>query len=94
MLKNESFLRGDFNTNFIEKSKILQEIEEIKESEKTKVIKVSEIEEEEIAKLVFAIYQNLKEVSGKQTEKNGSSSNWIMAERMKMRSDNTFEQKK
>ncbi len=94
LLKNKDFLQGNFNTNFIEKSKILQEIEEIKDSEKPKTVEVLEIEEEDVAKLVFAVYQNLKEVNEKQTGKNNSCSNWVMSERMKMLEDNTFEQNK
>ncbi|MFH1657043.1 MAG: biotin carboxylase N-terminal domain-containing protein [bacterium] len=89
LLKNKDFLQGNFNTNFIEKSGILDELRRAKEIEKPKIIEVLKVEEEEVAKIVFDIYQNLKK---EETQKSGKDydcpSNWLMAERMQMLEDN------
>jgi len=79
LLENRSFLKGDFTTNFIEKSGILQEISP--QPAVRRILRVREIEEKEIAEIVFQIYQALKksELIPAGPE---SASNWLMAERL------------
>jgi len=80
LLENKDFLEGDFFTNFVEKSKILERVspQPIKE-----VLKEKEIGEEEIAQIIYQIYKNLKKTE-KIPEEKETPSNWAMAERLKM----------
>lgn len=79
LLKNKDFLAGNFFTNFIEKTGILQGLRIFPPK---RIFKKVEPEEKEIAEIIFKIYQTLKkkeEIKGKK-----SVSNWVMAERLKM----------
>ncbi|MDI6591463.1 MAG: biotin carboxylase N-terminal domain-containing protein [Patescibacteria group bacterium] len=78
LLENEDFLKGKFTTDFIEKSGILRELK----PEVQKRIKIKEkIEEEEIAEIIYQIYQALK---SSQIPPEKEVSNWKMAERLKL----------
>jgi len=82
LLKNEAFLKGNFTTNFIEKSGILREL--APQPTFKKIIKEETMEEKEIAEIVFQIYKKIKESQGKIKGEKTSTSNWLMAERLKM----------
>jgi len=79
LLENKDFLKGNFSTNFIEKSEILKKI---LPSSKKRIRRIKEIEEKEIAEMIFKIYQALKQSFF--SEEKESSSNWLMAERAKI----------
>jgi acetyl/propionyl-CoA carboxylase alpha subunit len=79
LLEDEDFLAGNFNTEFIERKRLLEKIKEIPVSKPAPVEK-REISEKEIAEIVFKIYQALK---GEKIEKE-EISKWQMAERLKM----------
>jgi len=83
LLESRDFLRGDFTTNFIEKSGILQELVPQPPIKKILRQKEKEIEEKEIAKIIFQAYQAIKGL-GKPTLEREGPSNWVMAERLKM----------
>jgi acetyl-CoA carboxylase biotin carboxylase subunit len=78
LLEDEEFLNGNFTTDFIERTKILERIK-IQEVCKIPPPTKEEISEEEIAQIVYQIYQGLK---GKEIERE-KISNWKMAERLK-----------
>ena len=78
LLENKDFLAGNFTTDFIEKSKILERVSPQVFIEKPLE---KEINEEEIAKIVYQIYKLLKE---KKEIEPQEVSNWQMAERLKM----------
>jgi len=80
LLEDREFLNGNFTTNFIEKSGILQRLISIPICKE--IFKEKEIEEKEIAEIIFKIYQNLKE--SKKTSEINRPSNWQMSERLKM----------
>lgn len=82
LLKNKDFLEGNFTTNFIEKSKILQELSP--PCPPAKILKVKDIEKEELASIVFQIYQSLKSSGKSSFEEESRVSNWVMSERLKM----------
>ncbi len=87
LLTEERFLRGYFYTDFIEKGKILEKINLAEICEKIHFPKEG-IEEKEIAKMVFEIYQALREgTKGDLQKENVFSNNWLMAERLKMLND-------
>jgi len=71
-------LAGNFTTDFIEKSKILERVSPQVFIEKPLE---KEINEEEIAKIVYQIYKLLKE---KKEIEPQEVSNWQVAERLKM----------
>lgn len=77
LLENKSFLKGDFSTDFIEKSKILEKIK-IPEILKTYPPPPSEISEEKIAQIIYQIYKVLKEKEIKEER----ISKWQLAERI------------
>jgi acetyl-CoA carboxylase, biotin carboxylase subunit len=81
VLKNKEFLKGEFNTDFIERSGILRDMI-IKPYLKKKISKalIDELTEEELAELIFHIYKNIKEEA--RPEK--PSSGWVNYERFKM----------
>ena len=78
LLENKDFLAGNFTTDFIEKSKILERVSPQVFIEKPLE---KEINEEEIAKIVYQIYKLLKE---KKEIEPQEVSNWQVAERLKM----------
>ncbi|XOA42722.1 MAG: acetyl/propionyl/methylcrotonyl-CoA carboxylase subunit alpha [Candidatus Nealsonbacteria bacterium] len=82
LLKDENFLKGNFTTNFIEKSKILQKLSP--QICPKRPLKTKEIEEKELANIIFQIYKTLKSSESISPEKKVSASNWVMAERSKM----------
>ena len=80
LLKDKDFLSGNFTTNFIEKSGILQRLISIPICKD--IFKEKEIEEKEIAEIVFKIYQKLKK-SEKIPEKE-TLSKWQISGRMQI----------
>jgi acetyl/propionyl-CoA carboxylase alpha subunit len=79
LLENKDFLAGNFTTNFIEKSRILEKIISIPICKE--IFKAKEIEEKEIAEIIFKIYQGLKkseEISKKEVSK------WQISSRLEM----------
>lgn len=78
LLENKDFLAGNFTTDFIEKSKILERVSPQVFIEKPLE---KEINEEEIAKIVYQIYKLLKE---KKEIEPQEVSNWQVAKRLKM----------
>jgi len=83
LLRNESFLEGKYTTDFIEKSKILNELIFLPKEKKI-VGEEKEIKEKDIAQIVFQIYQKIKEREKEREIKKESVSNWQMVERLKM----------
>jgi acetyl-CoA carboxylase biotin carboxylase subunit len=79
LLEDEDFLAGNFNTEFIERKKLLEKIKEVPVP-KPISIERKEISEKEIAEIVFKIYQALK---GEKIEKE-EISKWQIAERLKL----------
>jgi acetyl-CoA carboxylase biotin carboxylase subunit len=79
LLEDKDFLDGNFDTEFIERKRLLEKIKEVPVSKPISVEK-KEISEKEIAEIVFKIYQALK---GEKIEK-GEISKWQMAERLRM----------
>jgi acetyl-CoA carboxylase biotin carboxylase subunit len=79
LLEDEDFLAGNFDTEFIERKRLLERIKEVP-CQKPSLIGKEEISEKEIAEIVFKIYQALKK------EKPGEEevSKWQIAERLKM----------
>ncbi len=84
LFENEDFLKGNFTTDFIEKSRILEKI--LPSPSIKKVPGIKEIEEKEIAEIIFQIYQELKKTE-KTTSTTNLPSNWVMSERLKMFSE-------
>ncbi len=80
LIKNKTFLKGDFTTNFIEKTNILKRL--LPQPPCKEIIKTMPIEEKEIAQLIFQIYQNIRK--SEETSKKPLVSNWLMSERLKM----------
>jgi len=79
LLKNNEFLKGNFNTNFIEKTKIL---DKLLPQPLCEPVVNKKIEEKDIAELVFKVYEAMKRSGA--SEQKTSASNWLMAERLKM----------
>jgi acetyl/propionyl-CoA carboxylase alpha subunit len=79
LLEDGDFLAGNFDTEFIERKRLLERIKEVP-CQKPSLIGKEEISEKEIAEIVFKIYQALKK------EKPGEEevSKWQIAERLKM----------
>ena len=75
---DSSFLKGDFFTNFIERKDIAQKLS--KEPAQL-FCEVCEVEEKDIAEIVFHIYKELKKEKPESPQK---TSNWILAQRLKM----------
>jgi len=82
LLKDKDFIKGNFNTNFIEKSGILKELM-LKPYLKRKIEKklIEETNEKELADIVFQIYEKIKKKSGRSAS---SASEWINSERLRM----------
>lgn len=82
LLKDKDFVKGNFNTNFIEKSGILKELM-IRPYLKKKIEKklFEEMSEEELADIVFQVYEKLKKSNG---FSGTSASRWLDSERLKM----------
>jgi len=81
LLNNKSFIKGEFTTDFIKKTNILKKLK--KEPFQKKTFLIKELDEEELAEIVFQVYENIKD-NIKSQKKNSSPSNWVMAERLKM----------
>jgi acetyl-CoA carboxylase biotin carboxylase subunit len=82
LLRDENFLKGDFTTNFIEKSGILQKLSPQICSRVS--LKNKELGKEELASIVFQIYKKLKSLENINPEGKSRASNWAMSERLKM----------
>jgi acetyl/propionyl-CoA carboxylase alpha subunit len=82
LLEDKEFIKGNFNTNFIEKNGIIKELM-LKPYLKTKMKGklVEEMNEEELADIVFHIYEKIKKVSG---FSHTYVSKWLNSERLKM----------
>lgn len=80
LLEKEEFLRGDFTTDFIEKSGILNELVFLPKKE---IVREIEAEEKEIAEIIFQIYRYLRSSREVSSEKERPS-DWVMSERLKM----------
>lgn len=88
LLKKKDFLKGNFTTDFVERSGILKELEPQvfrRPSGLEKISREGEIslEKKEVAEIVFQIYQSLKKREKASLEKE-TPSRWQMAERLKM----------
>lgn len=81
LLENRDFLEGNFTTNFIEKSGILNQL--LPQPVFKRISSKKELEEKEIAEIFFQIYQEFKK-SEKISLEEEAPSNWVMAERLKM----------
>jgi acetyl-CoA carboxylase biotin carboxylase subunit len=79
LLEDEDFLAGNFDTEFIERKRLLEKIKEVPRPKPISIEK-KEISEKEIAEIVFKIYQALK---GEEIEKE-EISKWQIAERLKL----------
>jgi acetyl-CoA carboxylase biotin carboxylase subunit len=80
LLEDEDFLAGNFNTEFIEKKRLLEKIKEAPIS-KPVLVEKKEISEKEIAEIVFKIYQTLKEEKRMEKEE---ISKWQIVDRLRM----------
>lgn len=82
LLEDKDFKKGNFNTNFIEKSGIVKELM-LKPYLKKKMEKklVEEMNEEELADIVFNIYEKIKKING---FSNKYVSKWLNPEKLKM----------
>jgi len=79
LLEDEDFFDGNFDTEFIERKRLLEKIKEIPVSKPT-LVKRKEISEKEIAEIVFKIYQVIKREKLEKEE----ISKWQIAGRLKM----------
>ncbi len=79
LLEEKDFLAGDFDTEFIEKKKLLEKLKKIP-IPKSILPEKEKITEKEIAEIVFKIYQALKENKPEKEE----ISKWQLLERLKM----------
>jgi len=77
VLKNKSFLSGDYYTNFIEKNGVMKELICTPLQGKRK-FSLEELDDEEIANIVCQIYRNMKIQEGNRASK------WTMSQRLKM----------
>lgn len=80
LLQNDDFRAGNFDTEFMEKSGILQELRS--QPAFKKIAKEEKFAEKEIAEIIFQIYQSIKKDKKIAPEK--ETSKWLMAERLKM----------
>ena len=81
LLKNKDFQKGNFATDFIEKKRILKDVEK----PAFVPVKREAGEEKELAEIAFQVYQALRKTPPTTfTEKSGEGSNWLMTERLKM----------
>lgn len=88
LLKDKDFLKGDFSTNFIEKKQVSKELGKMKAMEEINLCSPLQIKEEDIAKLLFDVYKELKKDLKVEDESGRSEpSKWVMAERLKMLRD-------
>ena len=81
LLENKDFLNGNFTTDFIEKSGVLEKILPL--PPRRRISRIKEVEEKEIAEIIFQIYQSLKRAEKMPAEQE-TPSNWLMTERLKM----------
>jgi len=81
LLEDQDFLKGNFTTDFIERSGILEKILPVPKRKRGP--RIREMEEKEVAEIIFQIYQNLKKSEKPFAEKE-TPSNWVMSERLKM----------
>jgi acetyl-CoA carboxylase biotin carboxylase subunit len=79
LLENERFLKGDFWTDFVEKSRILEKVK-IPQICKVPLTEKVKISEREVAEIVYQVYKFLKrEISEKE-----KLSAWQLLERLKL----------
>jgi pyruvate carboxylase subunit A len=82
LLEDKDFLAGKFTTNFIEKSGILKKLSP-KPITKYGAAKKEGVSRQELAEMIFKIYQQL-EKEEPSSQKNNKSSDWLLPERLKM----------
>lgn len=80
LLKDENFLKGNFTTNFIEKSGILKKLS----PQICPPPKIKELGKKDLAQIIFQIYEKIKKPEETPNLKKSYTSKWIMAERLKM----------
>jgi len=79
LLEKEEFARGDFYTNYIEKSGIIREMMLKPYLKKKIVCEPKDFGEEAVAQIAHKIYQEMKNVAG--GTQNGNLSRWVLADR-------------
>jgi acetyl-CoA carboxylase biotin carboxylase subunit len=79
LLEDEDFLGGNFDTEFIERKRLLEKIQKVPTS-KPILAEKREISEKEIAEIVFKVYQALREEKIEKEE----ISKWQIAERLRL----------
>ncbi len=81
LVEDKSFLKGDFTTNFIEESNILDKL-----SPQPSCIHVEQktMTEKEIAEFVFQIYKNIEQSKKTSIQEQQIATSWQMSERLKM----------
>ncbi|HOI60312.1 MAG TPA: biotin carboxylase N-terminal domain-containing protein [Candidatus Pacearchaeota archaeon] len=86
LLNKEDFIKGNYYTNFIEKSGLLKELiaTPYLNKELRKRIVEEKLGEKEIAEIVFQIYENFKSKEPLKTE---FVSKWVLSERLKLRGE-------
>lgn len=82
LLKNKRFLGGKFTTNFIENNNIIQKLSPQPKTKKPFGRK--KIENQEIANIIFQIFKNIKNAQKPPQAEEVQTSNWVMAQRLKM----------
>lgn len=83
LFEDKEFLKGNFTTNFIDNTNLLQRLSP---QPKVKVgFKKKSLDKEEIASMVFQIFKNLHEAEqNSNNHQPPKASRWVMAQRMKM----------
>lgn len=79
LLKEKEFLKGNYTTDFVERSGILEKIPPFKE--KKKIFSEIFISEKELAKIIYHLYKSLKKESKPFPYQ---ASKWILSERFKI----------
>lgn len=80
LLKKEDFIKGNYYTNFIEKSGMLKELIAVPYLCKERIME-EKLTEKEIAEIVFQVYENFKEMEPPKKE---LVSKWVLSERLKL----------
>jgi acetyl/propionyl-CoA carboxylase alpha subunit len=80
LLEEKDFLEGNFTTDFIEKSKILEKIKLPAICQPLIEKKEEEVDEKELAEIIYKIYEALKPKEGIEQK---PTSNWKLIERLK-----------
>lgn len=84
LLKNKEFLKGDFNTNFITKSGILNKLGSRPYAKETSARLSQDVGEKELAEIVFQMYKDMKKEEREASPKKNGISKWVMANRLRI----------